>query len=349
MTLKEQVDSENLRKIKVRDSLTHLEPTALIELFELYFSPNIAPFRFHPGSNNLKEIIWNGNKYYPLAVDTDGFESNMTGKLPRPKLSIVNTENIFSSLLKDFSDLRDSKITRRKVLLRHLDAENFDNSINPFGSSDSAIYISLETFLISQKLVENKHFIQFELISPFDLQSLDSMNRSVLGRYCFWQYRGLGCGYSGDLICQENDESFDLASIQHLRHTDGINFKTKTGAIVSTLSEAANSFKWLENINYPIGNIVCVENFDLNGVKDPQFIWFVCIKDHTSSYFLQPNNNSDYWLKDSCSKTINACKKRFLTSSTVDPKGYTFINDGIITKNTLRFGGFPGTEKFKYE
>jgi lambda family phage minor tail protein L len=349
MTLKEQVDSENLRKIKVKDSLTYLEPTALIELFELYFNPNTDPFRFHAGTNNLKEIIWNGNKYYPIAIDTDGFESNMTGKLPRPKISIVNTENIFSSLLKDFSDLRDSKITRRKVLVRHLDAENFDSSINPFNSSDSSIYISLETFLISQKVIENKHFIQFELISPFDLQSLDSMNRSILGRYCFWQYRGLGCGYSGDLICQENDESFGVSSIQHLKNVDGINFKTKNNTVVSTLKEAADTFKWTEGVSYSLGNIVCVENFDLNGVKDPQFLWFVCIKAHVSSYFLQPNVNSDYWIKDACSKTINACKKRFSNSFNTDSNGYVFINDSNVTNNTLRFGGFPGTEKFKYE
>jgi lambda family phage minor tail protein L len=349
MTLKEKVDSENLRKIKVKDSLTNLEPTAIIELFELYFSVNSEPFRFHAGTNNLKEIVWNSNKYYPLAIDTDDFESNMTGKLPRPKISISNNENIFSSLLKDYSDLRDSKITRRKILARHLDAINFDESINPSGTSDSSIYISYETFLISQKLVENKNFIQFELISPFDLQSLNSMNRSIIGKYCFWQYRGLGCGYSGDLVCQENDKDFGLFSMQHIKNSDGITFKTRSGSTVSNFKQCADSFKWLEKFAYNIGDIVSIENVDLNGYKDPRYTWFVCVKGHISSYFLQPENNPEYWLKDSCSKTISACKKRFLSKFSRDSYGYEFINDSLITKNALKFGGFPGTEQFKYE
>lgn len=349
MTLKQKVDSENLRKIKVKDSLTNLEPTAVIELFELFFSPNYAPFRFHAGSNNLKEILWNSNKYYPLAIDTEGFEANMAGKLPRPKLSISNTENIFSSFLKDFSDLRDAKITRRKVLVRNLDASNFDDSINPFGSSDISLYLSFETFLISQKLVENKNFIQFELISPFDLQSLDSMNRSILGKYCFWQYRGLGCGYSGDLICQENDLDFGIINITGIRAADGIRYKTKAGTVVTTLKEAADTYIWTENLNYSIGQIACVENIDLNGYKDPRYTWFLCIKEHRSSYFLQPENNPDFWAKDSCSKTINGCKKRFLSDFATDSFGYQFKNDSKLSKNQLRFGGFPGTEQFRYE
>lgn len=348
MTLQEKVNSENLRKIKIKDSLEFLEPTAILELFELYYSPNVEPFRFHPGTNNLKEIVWAGNKYYPIAVNTDGFEGNMTGKLTRPKLTIINVENIFSALLRDYSDLRDSKITRRKVLIRHLDAINFDNSINPFASSDSNIFISYETFLISQKMFENKHIIEFELISPFDLQTLNSMNRNIIGRYCYWQYRGLGCGYSGDLICKEDDDSFGLSSIRNFKLRAN-EYLTKTNQIVSSYRLAAQSYKWIENNTYEVGDIITLENVNLNGKKDPEFTWFVCIKAHTSSYFIQPTDKSDYWAKEGCSKNISACKKRFLSSYVKDSEGRDLVNDGDISKNTLRFGGFPGTEVFKYE
>jgi lambda family phage minor tail protein L len=348
MTLQEKINSENLRKIKVKDSLTFLEPTAIIELFELYYSPTLDPFRFHPGTNNLSDIVWGGNKYYPIAVDTDEFESNMSGKLPRPILTIINTENIFSAILKDYSDLRDSKITRRKVLVRHLDAVNFDNSINPFTNTGVGVYVSLETFIISQKKYENKHSIQLELISPFDLQTLDSMNRNIMGRYCYWQYRGLGCGYSGDLVCKENDEAFDSGTVNNFKV--GINnYKKKDGTTTSSYRSAAESYKWIENAFYQIGNIITVENVDLNGKKDPEFTWFVCIKNHTSSYFLQPNDKPDYWVKDGCSKTISACKKRFLASFVADTNERSYNNDSDISSNTLRFGGFPGTETFKYE
>ncbi len=348
MTLQEKVNSENLRKIKIKDCLNFLEPTAVIELFELYYDVNLEPFRFHPGTNDLKEITWNEKKYYPIAVDTSEFETSMAGKLPRPRITIINKENIFSALLRDYSDLRDSKITRRKVLVRHLDAENFDNSINPFSNFSTGIYISYETFLLSQKISENKFSIQFELISPFDLQTLDSMNRKIIGSYCYWQYRGLGCNYSGDVICQEDDSDFETTSTIKSFKTFANSYVTKTNTVVSNYRAAAKSYLWVENFNYVAGDIITIENIDLNGKKDPEFTWFVCIKNHTSSYFLQPKDNSDYWQKDGCSKKISACKKRFkINSQNFD--GRIIKNDSDVSDNSLRFGGFPGTEIFKYE
>ena len=196
-------------RINLGKSFIDLEPSAIIELYELYFSIEEQPFRFHAGTNNLtKDIVWNGNSYYSTAIEVEGFEASMAGRLPRPKLTVANTDFIISNILRDYSDFRNSKFVRIKLFLKNLDNINFDDGENPFGTADPLAYISKEKYLISQKIIENKQLVQFELITPFDLQSLETATRAIYGRYCYWQYRGSGCNYQGDLVCKENNEDF---------------------------------------------------------------------------------------------------------------------------------------------
>jgi lambda family phage minor tail protein L len=328
-------------------SLIDLEPSAILELYELYFDVDQEPFRFHAGTNNLsRDIIWNGNPYYASAIEVEGFEANIMGRLPRPKVSVSNTDGIISSILRDYSDFRNGKFVRVKLFLKHLDAINFDDSTNPFGTPLDNTYISKEKYIVSQKLMENKRVIQFELITPFDLQSLDTASRAIYGRYCYWQYRGLGCNYQGDLICQDNDKDFTVSPDSHLRNSDG----SFTGG---TFAETILPFKWVEDKDYAAGNVVYVSNIDINGLKDPPRTWFVCKLAHTSSRFITPNNSVDYWEKDGCSKLVGACKKRYKKTSGlpvyVNANGESFVNDASTVGEVLPFGGFPGTDRFPYE
>ena len=334
-----------LARQEIGRSLIDLEPSSIIELYELYFDINSEPFRFHAGTNNLtKDIIWNGNKYYASAIEVEGFEANIMGRLPRPKVTVANTDYILSTILRDYSDFRNGKFVRTKLFLKHLDNENFDGNQNPFGNPNPLYYISKEKYIVSQKLMENKQLIQFELITPFDLESLETATRAIYGRYCYWQYRGSGCNYQGDVICQEDDKDFSVAPIQHI--------KTESGDFVkNTFLNTISDYKWSsDNKSYVAGSIVFVENLDLNGFKDPPRTWFVCIKDHVSTKFFNPNSSTEYWQKDGCSKSINACKKRFKSTS-YRSSNYSYIsyNDFYAMKGILPFGGFPGTDRFNYE
>lgn len=333
----------NKKRLKLGSALVELEPTAVIELYELYFDINMEPFRFHAGTNNLKkDIVWNSNPYYATAIEVEGFEANIVGRLPRPKVTVSNQDFVISNILRDYSDFRNGKFVRVKVFLKHLDDENFDDETNPFGQSDPVCYISKEIYLISQKIVENKQIVQFELITPFDLESLETATRAIYGRYCYWQYRGAGCGYQGDLICKENEKDFSISPKK--------NIKTILGGFVNgTFSKTVDVYAWVENFNYTAGDIVNVRNIDFNGLKDPPLTWFVCIKDHTSSKILTPNRSSDFWEKDSCSKSINACKKRFNSKNYTSLNGYIAYNDFDTVNGIMPFGGFPGTDRFSYE
>jgi lambda family phage minor tail protein L len=334
-------------RIDVGQSLLDLEPSAIIELYELYFSIDEQPFRFHAGTNNLKkDIVWNGNSYFASAIEVEGFESNMMGRLPRPKVSIANTDFTISSILRDYSDFRNSKFIRIKLFLKHLDTENFDDNENPFGTPDPLAYISKEKYLISQKIIENKQLVQFELITPFDLQSLETATRAIYGRYCYWQYRGSGCNYQGDLVCKENDEDFLVPPRRDLNQFLRNEVGTLTGG---TYLATIAKFKWSSSRKYVSGQIVFIENIDFNGFKDPARTFYVCIQGHSSTKFTFPSRNSDLWEKDGCSKTINACKKRFKDKKFTSSSNYTAYNDTDVSNGILPFGGFPGTDRFQYE
>jgi len=324
-------------------SLIELEQTSILELYELYFDVNSEPFRFHSGTNNLiKNIIWNNQEYIATAVQVEGFESNIVGRLPRPKITVSNTDYVVSSLIRNYADLKSSKFVRVKIFLKDLDAINFDSSENPFGTPDPLAYISREKYLISQKLLENKQLVQFELITPFDLQSLDTGIRSIHGRYCSWQYRGSGCNYQGNLISTEKDEDFSVFPTAIIRNSVGDFAK-------ETYEKTIDGLKWELNKTYGLGDVVYVDNIDLSGPKDPPKTFFVCIEVHTSDIFTNPSF-SKKWQKDGCSKTISACKKRFY-----DDQYYNFrslvrvTNDSKSVNKILPFGGFPGADKFPYE
>ena len=351
-------------RIDIGRSLIDIEPSAIIELYELYFDVGQEPFRFHAGTNNItKNIIWNGNPYYASAIEVEGFEANLMGRLPRPKVTVANSDFIISNILRDYSDFRNGKFVRVKLFLKYLDNENFENNENPYGTPNALHYISKEKYLVSQKIVENKQLVQFELITPFDLQSLETATRAIYGRYCYWQYRGSGCNYQGDLICQENDKDFTIAP----NRENGQVLKTNPSSFAAgSFEKTLDKFPWNSNKSYLAGDIVYISNIDFNGLKDPPRTWYVCKRDHKSSKFIVPSKSPDYWEKDGCSKTVQACKKRFsvpfyvaysqnlikesdILEASALKNVYVAYNDKLILNGILPFGGFPGTDKFKYE
>jgi len=341
-----------LARIKVGTSLIELEQSAILEMYELYFDIYQEPFRFHSGTNNLsKDIVWNNQTYYASAIEVEGFESNMLGRLPRPKVTVSNADFIISNILRDYSDFRDGKFVRVKLFLKHLDNINFDDGVNPFGQADPLMYISKEKYIVSQKIIENKELIQFELITPFDLQSLEIATRAIYGRYCYWQYRGCGCGYQGDLICQENDSDFVVAP----NTSRGQNIRDAGGFFTnSTYEDTIKKFLWQEDKDYLAGDIIYVNNIDFNGFKDPAYTFFVCQQNHKSSKINLPTKSPEIWARDGCGKTIESCKKRFFSENKTfvyfaPITRYYARNDSDVTNSTLPFGGFPGTDRFNYE
>lgn len=212
----------------VRAELAKLTPSSIIELFEVKTITRLHGaceiYRFHSGVNAKSvsgHLVWAGNTYYAWPVEADGFEYNGRGTLPRPKIRIANINNTISAILLEVnqftygSDLVGAEVTRIRTLARFLDAVNFEDDTNPFGTPDPESSLPNEKYFIDRKSVETKNIVEFELVAAFDLAGVRGPKRQTMNNICQWQYKGVECGYAGTAFFDENDrpvqaEAFDV-------------------------------------------------------------------------------------------------------------------------------------------
>ena len=180
--------------------LSVLAPSAIIELFEvrldntLHGSTHIT--RFHNGCNAALSggIVWNGNTYASLAIKAEGFEQTSSGSLPRPTLTVANTDGIITALLFDVNavtphnDLTGAEVRRIRTLKRFLDGES---------AADPNAQWPMEIWYIDRKATENRDVVAFELASKFDLAGQFIPKRQLIANVCQWAYRSSECSYTG--------------------------------------------------------------------------------------------------------------------------------------------------------
>ena len=311
---------------KIAVSLLDLQPTAIVELFLLYFNTvdkENSYIAFHGGAIFDKGISWQGVKYLPMPVETDGFEINANGQMSRPKIKISNKDYFLTDLLSNNQDLQFAKVIRKRTFIKYLDDVNFDGG-NPWGQADSSAEISNDTFVVSQKTAENKMYVEFELSSPLDLENFEVNNRLMMARYCSWYYRGNGCNYDGPPLESEDGRKVSMNA------TSTFNWKT-----LSTTS------LWATGILYTSGDPVYLENkkIIINPINSSDNkvsfakIWYVAQKEHLSNYSDQPDLNQTYWLRDGCNKKIDGCKKRFQNNEKQQLGSSTLL----VTNNYVNF------------
>ncbi len=186
-----------------------LEPTALLEFFQIYYNFAEDEEEFipiHGGSNGINgTIFWQGVEYLPFPVETTDWEVKADQTLPRPKLTISNQNLLVSLLLRKYGDLNGAKVVRKRVYARFLDATNFPNDSNPFGTPNPNAGFPDEVFYVSHKVSENRMTVELELVSPIELENVKIPNRKIQSQYCSWIYRGYGCGYDGPPAADEYD------------------------------------------------------------------------------------------------------------------------------------------------
>lgn len=168
---------------------------AWIELFVLdATNVDAGYFYFVSGENELGgNIVWQGQEYIALPVEASGFSVD-SGAFPRPRIKLANIQGLFSALLREYKDLIGMKVTRKRTKTVYLDAVNFSGG-NP--NANPAEHLNDDIFFVTQKLTENKLFIEYELGSAGDLQGVYLPRRCVNANYCTWQYRGEECSYTG--------------------------------------------------------------------------------------------------------------------------------------------------------
>lgn len=326
-------------KNEVAKSLLDLQPTAILELFKLYPDYQNRPeifFTFHGGSNFANNVTWQGIQYQPLPVETEGFGVFADGTLPRPKIRVGNADKIVTVFLEKYSDFKNAAIFRKKVFLKHLDDVNFDGG-NPFGVANPDAEISEEKYFFGQKTIENHSYVEFELNSPLDLDNFGVNERTISAKYCYWQYRGLGCQYAGKPIEKADGLPFTNVDNEVVAVSVNDEFDSENLLYSSSESYSAGETVFLENQKVIIGR-----NVD----NEPIFhkTYYVCVSGNDSSNPQHPEGNDSFWQKDGCSKKIQACQKRYAPNSSVlkrvflgeeDDKTIKYIHNK--TNNPLAF------------
>lgn len=294
---------------KVARSLLDLQPTAVLELFKLYVDRVNKPgffVTFHGGSNFGGNVTWQGLQYLPIPIETEGFGVFGDGTLPRPKIRVANTDKIITALLQKYKDFKNGILYRKKVFIKHLDDVNFDGG-NPFGQADADAEISEEKYFFGQKVTENTNYVEFELNLPLDLENFQVNQRTINAKYCYWQYRGLGCRYDGKPIERSNGEKFKNQNGQVIEVNLPDDIYSSDHEYNQTKNYIAGTGAYLENKNIIIDRTVNNEPIYLKN-------WYVCVADNNLNNPQTPEDNPLYWQLDNCSKKISACKKRFSPS-----------------------------------
>ena len=200
----------------VYEELSVLNPSAIIELFELRLDNNLHGsseiLRWHSGLNEAVtgNIVWNGETYQRVPVIAEGFEYKNTGTLPRPTLTIDNTTSLITALLLVVNattvgnDLAGAEIRRIRTLRKFLDAANFAG-----GNNDADPYASFpeERWFVDRKATENRNIVTFELASKFDVAGQKMPKRQCVANICQWEYRSSECSYTGNNFFDVNDNA----------------------------------------------------------------------------------------------------------------------------------------------
>ena len=195
---------------RIFEELLNSSPFAIIELYELETFAKIHGaansyyfFAGHNKEDTPAEIRFNGNTYFALPIEADGFEYKGDGGLPRPTVRIANLQSSITAILlgiNEFNfgnDLIGARFTRVRTLSRFLDGSNWESGTNPYGTPNPNETMPNEIYYVDRKVSENRDFVEFELVSSFDMAGVRAPKRQALSNLCQWEYKSKECGYDG--------------------------------------------------------------------------------------------------------------------------------------------------------
>lgn len=189
----------------ITQDLYRLAADRLVELFEVdATSIGGTVTRFHNGASELQaDVVWQGASYLRYPVEANGFEFTGRGQIPRPTLRVANIGGLLGAVVRDLDDLIGAKVTRRRTLVKYLDAVNFVGGVNP--TADPTAALPDDIWFIDRKSNENKYVIEFELSASFDVAGIQLPRRFIVQNVCTWRYRSSECGYAGGPVADIND------------------------------------------------------------------------------------------------------------------------------------------------
>lgn len=146
-----------------------------------------------------RDLIWQGNIYEPMPIQSDGLEMRGDGRASTPSLALANNidgiQGAISAMCLQFDDFSGSKLTVINTLAKYLDADNFTE-----GNPQAANEYRKQLWYVEQKVSENANSVTFELSNPVDMEGARIPSREITS-FCHWavhgRYRGSECKYMG--------------------------------------------------------------------------------------------------------------------------------------------------------
>lgn len=157
------------------------------------------------------DIIWQGQTYSPISIESEGLEMRGDGKASMPRMSVANningTQGAVSALCLRYDDFAGAKLTVIHTMAKYLDAANFAKG-NPQASNE----FKKQLWYVEQKISENSSAVSFELSNPVDFEGARIPTREITS-FCHWgvhgRYRGEECGYTGAAMFTADGEPTD--------------------------------------------------------------------------------------------------------------------------------------------
>lgn len=191
----------------ISQEIQKLNPSSIVELFEVDTTPlGGIVYYFHAGTNSLSaNVVWNSQEYTRFPLEAEGFNFIVNQQIPRPTLRVSNVLGSITALLLANNDLLGTKVTRRRTLVKFLDAVNFPGGVN--ASADPTAEFEPDVYFIDRKANENRDIVEFELASSIDLEGVQVPFRQIIQNVCPWIYRGAECSYAGIAYFDKNDNT----------------------------------------------------------------------------------------------------------------------------------------------
>ena len=345
---------------KVKD-LFAADPTMPIVLYTIDLQDR-GMYYFHAGENGyMKKIVFDSRQYDYYPIEVEGFDFQGDGRLPRPVMTLANYRGNLSIRLPIFNDFINYKVERIKTLVKYLDHENFPNNINPHAEPDTEEVFSREIYFINQKTAETDSIVQFELVSPLELENSEIPSRTVYSNYCGWRYRSsIGCGYNGKPIADSKNKKFvesgydgeGVGGEVHFNNESLANPELNITDFAATGDIVGDYPEWSPYQEYISGDVVKRVSSKGNAELYPETV-YVCVG---SGVMSNPAFDRKNWIEDSCDKSLCGCRTRF-SDKAEDAggchrkRGASFNNniDYKESKQGLPFGAFPGVEPYDFK
>jgi lambda family phage minor tail protein L len=256
--------------------------------------------------------VFNGVSFAPFPIELTDWGTDGKGNPVRPKLRASNINGYVSQFLLVQNDLVGAKLTRTRVFARFIDAANFTNNVNPFGTPDPSAAYEPDIFFINRKVSESPEMVELECTSPWEIDNVQLPRRPMLATVCTHVYRdGETCGYIGAPLSDRFGKLFETAA------PDGYGY---------TLNARG---AWDSSATYQVGDYVTLVS--LNDFTYGETFYYVCSQPDITDIANNPQFNQTNWIADACPHNLLGCKAHFPSPA------------------QLPLGSFPGTSRASFE